>query len=325
LIAIAVKGNQKYQTLFSIALILAGGILTATPYTCLVETGCFMGIFGGAYLALRLFFSAIPEERKKGDLPAEEEDIIRQIDEGKISFAELSVIWTKKTKTKEAASKGDDEEIKEREETITTQPEKEVQPDVPEDVQKTESVQKSTEETIQETTEIQTTTTTEEEEKKLEDEQEFRNDIVREIYTKFCVPYIISKEYLKVSKCLLKMLDKVANSPSVSSSREEKEESEESFHNTYDVYSQITLAEHTFHVVEQIYHLTREMHGETWKVSWPAAFVVAVAHDLGKALEFQIEFQEHSVYYGGHAAVSAELFQKCAENVPVISEMDSTR
>jgi hypothetical protein len=139
------------------------------------------------------------------------------------------------------------------------------------------------------------------------EDRKYANEYVEKIYTEYVRPHVAKPEVLGAIDCLLRRLDAASDTPSVSFMDGEREGADDS----YDVLRQVTLAEHTLHVVSEMHSLVKETFPDSWKISWPSAAIVAIGHDLGKA---GVQQQGYTVY-GEHQVQSAEIVFECTKDL----------
>ena len=140
---------------------------------------------------------------------------------------------------------------------------------------------------------------------------------VKTILEQYLSPWIKEQDIAKGIACLLKILDVNAKEPSVIV--EERQLSQgEPYDIHYEALSRITISEHTLHVVEEGFAVTKNRFGETGLFTvWPRLVCCMIAHDLGKIPGIRVE---HDYAKLDHPAASAALVKECLEHNLALSE-----
>ncbi len=148
--------------------------------------------------------------------------------------------------------------------------------------------------------------------------QSFSSEPVKRIFQEYVQPWFREKDIMKPAICLLEILDRNADTPSVVIMDHNCMAQGEPCNIQYQALHKISLAEHTLNVVQEGLKLVREKFGETGPHTvWPRIALSIIGHDLGKISGIRAGQGYASL---DHPALSADIVKECCGSNPEIAQ-----
>ena len=139
---------------------------------------------------------------------------------------------------------------------------------------------------------------------------------VKLIFEEYISPWFRDNDAMKPALCLLAILDRHADAPSVVMKQDCPAQGEPC-NIQYQTLHSVTLAEHTLHVAQQGLELVKEKFGETAPYTvWPRLALCIIGHDLGKISDIRAD---NSYARLDHPALSADMVKECCSGNPEIA------
>lgn len=137
------------------------------------------------------------------------------------------------------------------------------------------------------------------------------------ILKEFVIPWIREQALLDGIVCLLRILDNNSDSPSVVFEDSQLSQGEP-YNVQYEALHRISLGDHTLHVVQEGFAVTRNRFGDTGLYTiWPRLVISCIAHDIGKISGLRMD---HGYARLDHPGISAGIVKECLVDTPGLAE-----